>query len=115
MEERTKVIEFSAARLMRCRARYSVYSERADSTGNPALRNIAVLEEGILREAERDWQSMHRWLPLDLDALLTVLERAKEKAKQEVCVAGIDDKITTEALAKHLDDLEVYTLLQEGS
>ncbi len=99
---------------MKCRARHHVYSTRATESGNPALANIAGLEEQILREAERDWRSaLQRWAlgsRHERSTLLAVLGAAKAKARQDVRVV-FDDPVTTELLAKFFETLQPEALI----
>ena len=69
--------EYLAAKLLKARARATVYSERAIATDNPALRSIARIEREILQDAERSWQFILRtwWLERTFDplSLLSIL------------------------------------------
>jgi hypothetical protein len=100
---------------MKSRARYHVYSTRAQASGNPALENVASMEADFHREAEKDWRAMIRqWaLPLskfERQALVAILLRAKQRAQRDVRVI-FDDQTTTLALAEYFASFKPEDLI----
>jgi hypothetical protein len=103
-----------AVRLMKCQARHYVYAERAGATGNPALRNMLVLEDELLRNAEADWREI---MPLwrgctvyERQALVAILIKAMSRARRDAC-AIFDDRITGEALLRYFDTFSPEDLI----
>lgn len=106
-----QLTEQLAARLIKSRARHFIYSERARTTHNSALENIAALEGELVREAERAWRlAIAQGQHADRRALTTILTRAKNRARREVRVA-FDDSTTTESLAKFFDSFQPEDLI----
>jgi hypothetical protein len=103
---------------MKCRARHHVYFERAKATGNPALVNIAAMENDLLLEAELDWRAaLAHWLlesRSERSGLAAIVVQAKDRARREVYTA-FDDKITSESLAMFFDSLKPEELIPQGA
>jgi len=106
--------EFLAIRLLKQRARATVYADRAATTGNPALRNIAALERDILLDAESAWQSIlqHWWFetPFNYPSLEAILRLALAKARV-IAQVDFDDRNTIQAIDKFLDGVSLDELI----
>ena len=114
MQQRGKTTENAAVRLMKSRARHFVYSERTETSGNPALRNMTWLEEQILREVEKDWRTViATWRGMtnyDRQVLLSILRVAKARAVKEAA-EFFDDQTTKEALARFFESFRPEDLI----
>ena len=114
MEKRGKATEDDAVSLMKNQARYTVYSERAASSGNPALKNMADLEVDLLSRSQRSWRTtLGLWTGMTMyerQALVAILIRAKTRARREVAMF-FDDQTTKEALGRFFDSFDPEDLI----
>jgi hypothetical protein len=112
VQDRERLTEFFATRLIMCLARHDVYSERAIATGHQALWTIAALEVELLGEAKKDWRQMLGYwrLASDRAQLLECLTRARTKARH-AAIADYDDSTTRERLLKYVVSLQLQTLV----
>lgn len=106
--------EYLAIQLLKQRARATVYADRAATTGNPALANIAALEREILLDAESAWQGIlqHWWFetPFNYPSLGAILRHALAKARV-IAQVDFDDRNTIQAIDKFLDGVSLDELI----